>query len=161
MNKPSKILIVLILFSSIASAAILSEYLEDERTVEVAPWMSFEVDNDPRDTTYGDTILYDYINITSHKKYSSTCEIETEVYFNDEELVDQEGIRVDYSVETGDGSLKSATDYNDNGLPEAAVFGTQDVDGIFTIRRNIMVNEDLVPGTYRIVTRLIPYQGNS
>ena len=160
MNKKIALLAVFLLIG-VASAAILSEYFRDERTVEVAPWMSFEVNNDPRDITYGLTQLYDYINITSHKQYSTTCEIETEIYFNGEELVDQEGIRVDYSVESGSGALVTPPDHNDNGLPEAAVFGTQDADGIYTIRRNIMISEDLTPGSYRIVTILIPYQGNS
>lgn len=160
MNKPSRILIVIVLLVSIASAAILTEYLRDERTVEVAPWMSFEVNYDPQSTTYGDTVLYDYINITSHKKYSSTCEIQTEILLNGEELVDQAGIHVDYSVESGSGALVTPNDINDNGLPEAAVFGIQDADGIFTIRRNILINEDLMPGSYKIITILIPYQGN-
>jgi len=162
MNKLSIILIAIaLLVISVASAAILTEYFRDERVVEVAPWMSFEVDNDPRDITYGDTQLYDYINITSHKKYSSTCEIQTDIFFNGNELVDLEGIRVDYSVESGSGALITPKDINDNGLPDAAVFGTQDADGIFTIRRNIRINEDLTPGTYRIVTILIPYQGST
>ena len=161
MNKSTNILIVLVLLVSIASAAILTEYMRDERTVAVAPWMSFEVNNDPRDTTYGDALLHDYINITSHKKYSSTCEIDTEIYFNENKLIDQTGIRVDYSVESGSGTLITPSDHNDNGLPEAAVFGTQDADGIFTIRRNIMINEDLMPGAYKIITILIPYQGNA
>ena len=149
------------LLISVASAAILTEYFRDERTVEVAPWMSFEVNNDPMDITYGDTLLYDYINITSHKKYSTTCEIQTEIYFNGEELIDLAGIRVDYSVESGSGALVTPSDHNGNGMPEAAVFGTQDADGIYTIRRNININEDLVPGSYKINTILIPYQGNS
>lgn len=160
MNKKIALLAVFLLIG-VASAAILTEYFRDERTVEVEPWMSFEVNNDQRDVTYGDTLLYDYINITSHKQYSTTCEIQTEIYFNGEELVDLAGIRVDYSVESGNGALVTPTDINDNGLPEAAVFGTQDADGIFTIRRNVLINEDLVPGTYRIVTILVPYQGNS
>lgn len=159
MKNLSRALILFALLISVASAAILTEYFRDERTVEVAPWMSFEINNDPQDTTYGLTQLYDYINITSHKQYSTTCEIKTEIYFNGEELVDQEGIRVDYSVESGSGVLVTPSDINNNGLPEAAVFGTQDADGIFTIRRNIKINEDLVPGTYWIVTILIPYQG--
>ena len=159
MNKKIALLAVFLLIG-VASAAILTEYFRDERTVEVAPWMSFEVNNDPRDTTYGLTQLYDYINITSHKKYSTTCEIQTEIYFNGEELIDLAGIRVDYSVESGSGALVTPPDYNDNGLPEAAIFGTQDADGIYTIRRNIMISEDLTPGSYRIVTILIPYQGN-
>ncbi|NOR84532.1 hypothetical protein GQ473_00295 [archaeon] len=149
------------LLIGVASAAILTEYFRDERTVEVTPWMSFDVNNDPRDTTYGLTQLYDYINITSHKKYSTTCEIDTEIWFNGEELIDTEGIKVDYSVESGSGALITPSDNNNNGLPEAAVFGTQDADGIYTIRRNININEDLIPGTYRIVTILVPYQGNS
>ena len=162
MNRLNTSLIAIaLLVVSIASAAILTEYFRDERTVEVAPWMSFEVNNDPRDITYGDTLLYDYINITSHKKYSTTCEIQTEIYFNGEELIDLAGIRVDYSVESGSGALVTPSDHNDNGLPEAAVFGTQDADGIYTIRRNININEDLVPGTYLIKTILVPYQGNS
>lgn len=161
MNKLSIILIIFLILTSVASAAILTEYFQDERTVEVAPWMSFEVNNDPIDITYGDTQLYDYINITSHKKYSSTCEIDTQILFNGEELIDQEGIRVGYSVESGSGALVTPNDYNDNGMPEAAVFGTQDADGIYTIRRNISINEDLVLGTYRIITILVPYQGNS
>lgn len=161
MKNSSRALIVIILLISVASAAILSEYFRDDRTVEVAPWMSFEVNNDPMDITYGDTLLYDYINITSYKKYSTTCEIQTEIYFNGEELIDLAGIRVDYSVESGSGALVTPSDHNGNGMPEAAVFGTQDADGIYTIRRNININEDLVPGTYRIVTILIPYQGNS
>lgn len=161
MNKLNMILMAIVLLTaSIASAAILSEYMRDERTVEVAPWMSFEVNNDPRDVTYGDTQLYDYINITSHKKYSTTCEIRTEIYFNGDELLDLAGIRVDYSVESGSGALVTPKDINNNDLPEAAIFGTQDADGIYTIRRNININEDLVPGTYWIVTILIPYQGN-
>jgi len=163
----NKILITLVLLVSIASAAILTEYLTDERTVEVEPWMSFEVNHDPRDITHGDMTLYDYINVTSHKIYGSTCEIDTEIMFNDEVLEDQAGISVSYSVETGSGSLTPAPDYNDNGMPEAAVFGMKDLEGMgdpngnFTIRRNIAINEDLVPGTYRIITTLIPYQGNS
>ena len=160
MNKLNKILAAFVLLMTVVSAAVLTEYLRDERTVEVAPWMSYTVNHDPIDTAYGDTLLYDYINITSHKKYSTTCEIDTEVYFNGEPLEDMAGIRVDYSVETGSGSLIPASDYNDNGKPEAAVFGMQDVDGIFTIRRNIGIKEDLEPGTYKIVTILIPYQGN-
>lgn len=161
MNKLISTSILFILLVSVASAALLSEYLQDERTVEVAPWMSFEVNNDPRDVTFGDTQLYDYINITSHKKYSSTCEIDTKILFNGEELIDQEGIHVSYSVESGSGALVAPNDYNDNGMPEAAVFGMQDADGIYTIRRNISINEDLVPGTYKIITILIPYQGNA
>lgn len=161
MKNSSRALIVIMLLISVASAAILTEYFRDERTVEVAPWMSFEVNNDPMDITYGDTLLYDYINITSHKKYSTTCEIQTEIYFNGEELIDLEGIRVDYSVESGGGALVTPSDHNGNGMPEAAVFGTQDADGIYTIRRNININEDLVPGTYLIKTILVPYQGNS
>lgn len=171
MNKLTKILIALVLVSivsivSIASAALMTEYLRDERTVEVQPWMSFDVNNDPRDITHGDMTLYDYINITSHKKYSSTCEIDTVIKFNGEELEDQNGISVSYSVETGSGSLIPAPDINNNSMPEAAVFGMQDLesmgdpDGNFTIRRNIAVNEDLMPGSYSIVTILIPYQGN-
>ena len=152
--------VIMMLLVGIASAAILSEYFRDERTVEVKPWMSYEVNNDPRNITYGLTMLYDYINITSHKQYSTTCEIQTEIYFNGEELTDLEGIQISYSVESGSGELVRATDYNNNGLPEAAVFGMQDADGIFTIRRNIVIKEDLIPGTYRIVTILIPYQGN-
>lgn len=161
MNKLISTSIIIVLLVSVASAAILTEYLQDERTVEVAPWMSFEVDNDPRDVTYGDTQLYDYINITSHKKYSSTCEIDTKILFNGEELIDTEGIRVDYSVESGNGDLIKPMDYNENGMPEAAVFGTQDADGIYTIRRNISINEDLVPGTYKIITILVPHQGDA
>jgi len=153
--------VIALIVVSIASAAILTEYFRDERTVEVAPWMSYEVNYDPRDITYGDTQLYDYINITSHKEYSTTCEIQTEIFFNDVVLVDLAGMRVDYSVESGSGALVTPPDINENGLPEAAVFGTQDADGIYTIRRNIYINEDLIPGTYRIVTILIPYQGNS
>lgn len=158
MNKLISTSIILILLVSVASAAILTEYFQDERTVEVAPWMSFEVNNDPRDITYGDTQLYDYINITSHKKYSTTCEIDTQILFNGEELIDQEGIIVNYRVEAGDGTLVLPHDTNDNGLPEAAIFGTQDADGIFTIRRNILLSEDLVPGVYKIVTVIVPYQ---
>lgn len=161
MNILLKILIILILLASVASAAILTEYFNDERTVEVAPWMSFEVSHDPAEITYGDTLLHDYINITSQKKYSTTCEIDTQILFNGEELTDTTGIRVDYSVESGNGDLIIPMDYNENGMPEAAVFGTQDADGIYTIRRNILINEDLVPGTYKIITILIPYQGNS
>lgn len=161
MNILLKILIILILLVSVASAAILTEYFNDERTVEVAPWMSFEVSYDPIELTYGTTQIYDYINITSHKKYSTTCEIDTQILFNGEELTDTTGIRVDYSVESGNGDLIIPMDYNENGMPEAAVFGTQDADGIYTIRRNILINEDLVPGTYKIITILIPYQGNS
>lgn len=168
MNKLNITLIVFVLLAlvSIASAALMTEYLRDERTVEVQPWMSFEVNHDPRDITHGDMTLYDYINVTSHKKYSSTCEIDTVIKFNGEELEDQNGISVSYSVETGSGSLIPALDYNNNSMPEAAVFGMQDLesmgdpDGNFTIRRNIAVNEDLVPGSYSIVTILIPYQGN-
>jgi len=160
MNKLIKTLIILGLLVSVSSAAILTEYFQDERTVEVKPWMSFEVSYDPAEITYGDTQLYDYINITSHKKYSTTCEIDTQILFNGEELTDQEGIRVDYSVESGSGSLVAASDYNENGMPEAAVFGTQDADGIYTIRRGISLNEDLVPGTYKIITILVPHQGN-
>ena len=168
MNKLNKILIafVLVLIVSVASAAILTEYFRTERTVEVEPWMSFEVNNDPREITHGDMTLYDYINVTSHKKYSSTCEIDTIIKLNGEELTDQTGIYVSYSVETGSGSLKTAPDINDNGMPEAAVFGMQDLEsmgdpgGNFTIRRNIAVNEDLMPGSYSILTILIPYQGN-
>lgn len=161
MNKLIKTLLILGLLVSAASAAILTEYFQDERTVEVAPWMSFEVSHDPAELTYGTTQLHDYINITSHKKYSTTCEIDTKILFNGDELTDTEGIRVDYSVESGSGSLVTPMDYNENGMPEAAVFGTQDADGIYTIRRNILINEDLVPGTYRIITVLIPHQGNS
>lgn len=161
MNKLISTSIIIVLLVSVASAAILTEYLQDERTVEVADWMSFEVNNDPRDVTYGDTQLYDYINITSHKKYSSTCEIDTKILFNGEELIDTEGIRVDYSVESGNGDLVKPMDYNENGMPEAAVFGTQDADGIYTIRRNISINEDLVPGTYKIITILVPHQGDA
>jgi hypothetical protein len=161
MNKITKLSIVLVLLLTAVSAALLTEYFRDERTVTVEQWMSFEVNHDPRDITYGDTQLYDYINITSHKQYSTTCEIDTKILFNGEELIDQEGIRVDYSVESGSGALVTPNDYNNNGMPEAAVFGMQDADGIYTIRRNIFINEDLVPGTYKIITKLIPYQGNS
>ena len=161
MNKLKTLLIVFVLLLvSVVSAAVLTEYLRDERTVEVAPWMSYTVNHDPRDITYGDALLHDYINITSHKQYSTTCEIDTEIYFNGEKLIDTTGLYIDYSVETGSGSLILASDYNNNGMPEAAVFGTQDADGIFTIRRNIGINEDLEPGTYEIVTILVPYQGN-
>lgn len=161
MNKLNIILIAMSIFIvSVASAAILTEYFRDERTVVVEKWMSFEVNNDPRDVTYGTVTLYDYINITSHKKYSSNCEIDTNITFNGEELSNTTGISVSYSKETGSGSLIAATDNNGNGMPEAAIFGTQDADGIFTIRRNIWVDEDLVPGTYKITTILIPYQGN-
>lgn len=161
MNKLNKTLIVLVLFSTIASAAILSEYIKTERTIEVAPWMSFEINNDPRNITFGDALLHDYINVTSNKEYATTCEIETVIYFNDEELLDLEGIYIDYSTETGTGSLSLATDLNENGFPEVAIKGTQDTDTHYTIRRNTLMNEDVVPGSYRIVTRLIPYQGNS
>ena len=161
MNKLISTSIIFILLVSIASAAILTEYFQDERTVEVKPWMSFEVSYDPAEVTYGDTQLHDYINITSHKKYSTTCEIDTQILFNGEELIDQEGIRVEYSVESGSGALVTPNDYNNNGMPEAAVFGTQDADGIYTIRRNILINEDLVPGTYKIITILVPHQGDA
>ena len=161
MNKPIGILIVITLLMSVASAAILTEYLRDERTVEVKPWMSFEVNYDSKDIIYGDSRLYDYINITSHKKYSSICEIKTEISFNGEELIDQEGIYVSYSVESGSGALVKPKDTNDNGLPEVSLFGTQDSDGTLTIRRNTMIHKDLVPGTYKITTILIPYQGNT
>lgn len=161
MNKLSILSIMFILLVSVASAAILSEYFQDERTVEVAQWMSVEVNNGPTDITYGDTLIHDYINITSHKQFSTTCEIDTEILFNGEELIDQEGIRVDYSVESGSGALVTPPDYNDNGMPEAAVFGAQVADGVYTIRRNILINEDLVPGTYKIITKLIPHQGNT
>ena len=158
MSKLSKLLIAFILLVSIASAAVLSEYLRDERTVDVIPWMTVEVNNDPIDVTYGDVILHDFINITSHKQYSTTCEIETTILFNGEELIDQEGIIVNYHVEAGDGSLVLPKDTNNNSLPEAAIFGAQDADGIFTIRRNILLRDDLVPGAYKIVTVIIPYQ---
>jgi len=167
MRKINVILIVIaLLLVTVASAALLTEYFRDTRSVEVEPWMSFEVNYDPSEITYGDMTLYDYINITSHKKHSSTCEIDTVIKLNGEELTDQTGIYVSYSVETGSGSLITASDNNDNGMPEAAVFGMKnladmgDPDGNFTIRRNIMVNEDLMPGTYTITTILIPYQGN-
>lgn len=158
MIKLSKLSIVFVLLVTVASAAVLSEYLRDDRTVEVAPWMTVEVNNDPINLTYGDVILHDFINISSHKQYSTTCEIETTILFNDEELIDQEGIIVNYHVEAGDGSLVLPKDTNNNSLPEAAIFGTQDADGIFTIRRNILLRDDLVPGTYKIVTVLIPYK---
>ena len=167
MNKQNVILIAIaLLVVSVASAALLTEYFRTERTVEVEPWMSFEVNNDPREITHGDMTLYDYINVTSHKKYSSTCEIDTIIKLNGEELTDQTGIYVSYSVETGSGSLTTASDNNNNSMPEAAVFGMQDLEGMgdpdgnFTIRRNIAVNEDLMPGSYSILTILIPYQGN-
>lgn len=166
MNIIYKMLIVCVLLISVASAVLLTEYFSDERTVVVEPWMSFEVNNDPREVTYGDMTLYDYINITSHKKYSSTCEINTVIKFNGEELTDQTGIHVSYSVETGSGSLISAPDHNNNSMPEAAVFGMQDLinmgdpGGNYTIRRNISINEDLTPGSYQITTILIPYTGN-
>ena len=167
MNKLNILLIAIaVLVMTVASAALLTEYFRTERTVEVEPWMSFEVNNDPREITHGDMTLYDYINVTSHKKYSSTCEIDTIIRLNGEELTDQTGIYVSYSVETGSGSLITASDNNNNGMPEAAVFGMQDLesmgdpDGSYTIRRNIAVNEDLMPGSYSILTILIPYQGN-
>lgn len=167
MNKLNILLIAIaVLMVSVASAALLTEYFRDTRTVEVEPWMSFEVNNDPQEITYGDMTLRDYINITSHKKFSSTCEIDTEIRFNGDVLEDQTGIYVSYSVETGSGSLITASDNNDNGMPEAAVFGMQDLinmgdpGGNYTIRRNIAVNEDLTPGLYEITTILIPYQGN-
>lgn len=167
MNKLNKTLIAIALLISVASAAMVTECFEDVRSIEVEPWMSFEVNYDPRNATYGDTLMYDYINITSHKKYSSTCEIQTEIFFNGEELIDQAGIRVDYSVESGSGTLVDPKDINNNGMPEVAVFGMQDLegmgdpDGSFTIRRNTLINEDLVPGSYKIITTLIPYQGNA
>ena len=167
MNKLNILLIAIaVLVMTVASAALLTEYFRTERTVEVEPWMSFEVNNDPREITHGDMTLYDYINVTSHKKYSSTCEIDTEIRLNGDVLEDLTGISISYSVETGSGSLKAAPDYNENGMPEAAVFGMQDLEGMgdpdgnFTIRRNIAVNEDLMPGSYSILTILIPYQGN-
>ena len=159
-------LIAFVLLISTVSAALLTEYFRDVRTVEVEPWMSFNINPDPREITHGDMTLYDYINVTSHKKFSSTCEIDTIIEFNGEELADQTGLYISYSVETGSGSLVTAPDYNNNSLPEAAVFGMQDLinmgdpDGSFTIRRNIAINEDLMPGSYKITTILIPYQGN-
>lgn len=166
MNKLSAILFVFIMLSSVASATLITEYMKDDRTVEVASWMTVEVNNDPRDITYGDALLHDYINITSLKEYSTTCEITTMIYFNGEELIDQEGIYIDYSKETGSGTLILATDYNNNDYPEAAIFGYKDLEnmgdpgGSYTIRRNILINEDLVPGIYTITTTLIPFQGN-
>lgn len=166
MKKLGIILIVSALLISVVSAALLTEYFRDERTVVVEPWMSIEVNNDPREITYGDVTLYDYINVTSHKKFSSTCEIDTEIRFNGDILENQTGIYVSYSKETGSGSLITTTDNTNNGMPEVAIFGTQDLinmgdpDGNYTIRRNININEDLVPGTYEITTILIPYQGN-
>lgn len=169
MNKPILLLTaiaLLVLLVSVTSAALLTEYFRTDRPVEVEPWMSFEVNNDPKEITHGDTTLWDYINITSHKKYSSTCEIDTVITFDGGELEDQTGIYVSYSVETGSGSLITASDNNDNGMPEAAVFGMQDLEnmgdpgGNYTIRRNITVHEDLTPGAYTVTTILIPYQGN-
>lgn len=159
MNKITKLSIVLVLLLTAVSAALLTEYFRDERTVTVEQWMSFEVNNDPRDITFGMTTLYDYINVTPYKQYMTPCEIDTVVKLNGNELEDLSGIVVSYSVETGSGSLIPAPDYNDNGLPDAHVFGTQDGDGVFTIRRNIWISEDLVPGTYSIATIIIPHQG--
>ena len=161
MNNKIKLLVVIALLISVVSAALLTEYFRTERTVTVEQWMSFEVNPDPRDVTFGMTTLYDYINVTPHKQYMTPCEIETVVKLNGNELEDLSGIVVSYSVETGSGSLIPAPDYNDNGLPDAHVFGTQDGDGVFTIRRNIWISEDLIPGTYTVGTILIPHQGES
>lgn len=165
MKKFSLVLIAILLLCSIVVAAVISEYFRDERDVIIEPWMSFDVNHDPRIEIFGTVLLHDYINVTPHKTDSTTVEIDTEIYFNGEILEDTEGIYVDYSKETGSGLLTLAWDSNENGYPEAAIFGTNDLvnmgdpDGSYTIRRNILLDEDLERGTYKIITILIPFQG--
>ena len=167
MKKFSLVLIAVLLLCSIVVAAVISEYFRDEREIVIEPWMSFEVNHDPMISVFGTATLHDYINITPYKEHGTTVEIKTEIYFNSELLENPDGIYIDYSKETGSGTLILAPDYNNNGYPEAAIFGTNDLDamgdpdGSFTIRRNMYVDEDLERGTYRIVTILIPYQGSA
>lgn len=159
MNKLNMALIAIaLLVGSIASAALISQYLYDERDLEVSPWLTYEINMGPNDI-YGGANPIDYYNLTSTRGTSVLAEIHTDIYFNGElldELYDTEGIDVIYFMSNSEGELWSAVDTNTNGFPDVTIWGTGNNDGITTIKRRILTRTDLVPGTYTLKTQIVP-----
>ncbi|MCK5012722.1 MAG: hypothetical protein KAS66_02795 [Candidatus Omnitrophica bacterium] len=159
MNKLNMALIAIaLLVGSIASAALISQYLQDERDLEVSPWLTYEINTGPTDI-YGGTNPIDYYNLTSTRGTSVLAEIHTDIYFNGElldELYDTEGIDIIYFMSNSEGELWSAVDTNNNGFPDVTIWGTGNNDGITTIKRRILTRTDLVPGTYTLKTQIVP-----
>ena len=156
MNKLNMALIAIaLLVGSIASAALISQYLYDERDLEVSPWLTYEINTGPTDI-YGGTNPIDYYNLTSTRGTSVLAEIHTDIYFNGELLDDTEGIDVHYFMSNSEGELWSAVDTNFNGFPDVTIWGTGNNDGMTIIKRRILTRTDLVPGTYTLQTQIVP-----
>lgn len=155
MDKLYKILIIFILLVSVVSAAILTEYLRDERELEVVSWLTYEV-NIGSASVYGSETAIDYINVTSTRPSSVQAEIVTTVYYNGELLEDSTGLSYHYFVSTESGDIMPVLDTNNNGLPDVTIFGTENNNGFTAIKRKILTATDLKPGTYKFDIAVVP-----
>jgi len=156
MNKLNRILIAVILMIMVASAAIITVYISEDRDLEVLPWLTYEL-NYGESEIYGWTDVTDYINVTSTRDHVIHAEIHTELLFNGEVLNDTEGIAIHYFVSGLNGDMRPALDDNNNGVPDVSLWGNNEAtDGTTVIERRIITFTDLDPGTYTLKTRVLP-----
>lgn len=155
MNKLNRILIAFVLMMVVASAALISIYLSEDRDLEVLPWLTYDL-NYGESEIYGWTDVTDYINLTSTRNQAIEAEIHTRVMFNGEVLEDTEGIDHHYFITNEFGVERPAGDSNFNGIPDITIWGADTQDGNTIIRRSIITFRDLEPGTYTFETQILP-----
>lgn len=156
MNKTNKTLLAVVLMIVVASAAMVSVYISEDRDLEVLPWLTYEL-NYGASEIYGWTDVTDYINVTSTRNNIIYAEIHTELLFNGVVLEDTEGISIHHFVTGLNGDIRPAVDSNLNGIPDVTIWGDNDVtDGFTVIERRIVTFTDLDPGTYTLKTQIVP-----
>lgn len=149
------IILMALLLIGVTSAALITQYLQDERELEVLPGLTYEI-NIGSTSVYGSETAIDYINVTSTRPSSVQAEIVTIVYYNGELLEDSTGLSYHYFVSTESGDIMPVLDTNNNGLPDVTIFGTENNNGFTAIKRKILTATDLKPGTYKFDIAVVP-----
>ncbi len=144
---------------SIAAGALIVSFLTTTRDIEIDPWITYET-NYNLSPIHGGTVLTDYINLTSQRSSGIPAEIHTEELFEGAPLEDSEGITYYYHISDYTDELIPAVDTNFDGIPDFTIWGQDTNNGTTIIRRRILTDYDLVPGTYTYVVTIVPKGGS-